>query len=309
VAQEWVDVVAWQDEQKIQLGRWSRDADGLKGLIQKVTAYSPKLIILEATGGLELRVIAALAGAGLAVCRVNPKWVRDFAKAQGLLAKTDRIDAYVLALYGARMRPEMRTLPSAEQQELAELVGRAGQLVAQRAAERARLSRADNRCVRDSIQRHIAFFGQELERVEKVVTEFIRQHPLWKEKEALLRTAPGVGPKTARVLLAQLPELGQANRREIAALAGLAPFADDSGKWKGRRRIKGGRSALRAALYLATWTATRTEGRLRRFYEHLVATGKPKQLALIAVARKLLIALNEVMRNQIPWRDSLAIQA
>jgi transposase len=308
VAQQWVDVAVWQDEQKIQLGRWSREAAGLTELAQRVASFSPKLVVLEATGGLELRVMAALAGAGLAVCRVNPKWVRDFAKAKGLLAKTDRIDAYVLALYGARMRPEVRPLPGAEQQELAELVARAEQLVAQRATERARLSRVENQRVRDSIQRHITFFGKELEKVEKLLTAFIQQSPLWKEREALLRTAPGVGPKTARVLLAQLPELGQANRREIAGLAGLAPFADDSGKWSGRRHIKGGRNAVRSALYLATWTVIRTEGRLRTFYQRLLAAGKPKQLALIAVARKLLIALNEVMRHRTPWRESLALQ-
>jgi len=271
VAQDWVDVAVWQNEQKIQLGRWSREVAELHRLAEKIAGYSPQLVILEATGGLEVRVMATLASAGLAVYRVNPKWVRDFAKAQGLLAKNDRIDAYLLALYGARLRPQWRPLPEAEQQELAELVGRAKQLVAQRATERTRLSRVENQRVRDSIQRHIAFFSKELAKVEKLVTEFLQRHPQWKEKEMLLRTAPGVGPKTARVLLAQLPELGMANRREVAALAGLAPFADDSGKWKGRRHIRGGRSSLRAALYLAPWTAPRAEGQFKHFYQRLVA--------------------------------------
>jgi len=271
-------------------------------LARKLVAYKPKGVVLEATGGLEAMVIAAFATATLPVMRINPKRVRDFARAQGLLAKTDAIDAYVLALFGARMGPPLRPWPEAERLQLAALVARRQQLVLERAAEKTRLKQAGEALLKESIGRVIAFLGEELALLERQLEAWIKGSAVWKEQAVLMRTVPGVGAKTTRVFLAQLPELGKVNRREIAALVGVAPFACDSGYWRGKRRIRGGRSAVRAALYLASWTAIRVPGFLRDFYRRLVASGKPKQVALIAVARKLLVTLNEMMRTNTPWR-------
>jgi transposase len=305
VSQEWVDVVVLVEEQKAESFRCERSAGELAQLAQQLLPYRPQGVVLEATGGLEGAVITALAAAGLAVMRINPKRVRDFARAHGLLAKTDALDAYALALFGARMQPPLRAWPEAERQQLAAWVARQQQLVVERAGERTRLRQATEPQLRKSIERVIAFLGKELTLLEKQLATWVAQSETWKAQEALLRTAPGVGPKTALRLLAQLPELGHLNRREIAALVGLAPFACDSGKWRGKRRIRGGRSGVRAILYLASWTTVRTEGRLKQFYLRLVAAGKPKQVALIAIARKLLLALNEMMRLNQPWRAAM----
>jgi transposase len=302
VSKDWVDVVILVEEHKAEQLRCERSAEALGQLAQQLLSYGPQGVVLEATGGLEGAVITALAAAGLAVMRINPKRVRDFARAQGLLAKTDALDAYVLALFGARMQPPLRAWPEAERQQLAAWVTRQQQLVVQRAGERTRLKQTSEPQLRKSIQRVIDFLGKELARLEQQLTAWIQGSDLWKEQETLLRTAPGVGPKTARVLLAQLPELGQLNRREIAALVGLAPFACDSGKWRGKRRIQGGRGGVRAILYVASWTAVRLKGGLQDWYLRMVAAGKPRQVALIAIARKLLVALNEMMRSNMPWR-------
>jgi transposase len=302
VSKDWVDVEVLVEERTVLQRRVTRSAEALGQLARQLLPYAPLGVVLEATGGLESAVITALAALGLPVMRINPKRVRDFARAQGLLAKTDALDAHVLALFGVRMRPPLRAWPEAERRQLAAWVSREHDLVATRATERTRLEQTDSPQLKKSIQRIIAFLGKELARLDKQLNGWIQKSELWKEQEQLLRTAPGVGPKTARVLLAQLPELGRLNRREIAALAGLAPFACDSGKWRGKRRIRGGRSAVRAALYLASWTSIRLPGFLRDFYRRLVASGKPKQLAVIAVARKLLLTLNEMMRTKTPWR-------
>jgi transposase len=306
VSKEWIDVVVLVKEDKVEQFRWDRTPKPLAKLAQKLLPYRPQGIVLEATGGLEGAVIAALAGAGLPVMRMNPKRVRDFARAHGLLAKTDALDAYALALFGARMRPPLRAWPEAERQQLAAWVAREQQLVCERAAEQTRLQQVSEPALRKSGERVIAFLGKEIERLGKQLAAWVAASETWKEQEALLRTAPGVGPKTALRLLAQLPELGHVNRRQIAALVGVAPFASDSGKWRGRRRIRGGRGGVRAALYLATWTVIRKKGALTSFYRRLVAAGKPRQLALIAVARKLLLALNEMMRTGQPWRSANA---
>jgi transposase len=274
----------------------------LAQLARQLLPYSPQGVVLEATGGLEGAVIGSLVTAGLKVMRMNPKRVRDFARAQGLLAKTDAIDAYALALFGARMQPPLRAWPEAERLQLAAWVSRQQQLTVQRAGERTRLKQTSEPELRKSIQRVIAFLGKELARLEKQLSAWVAQSEIWKAQEALLRTAPGVGPKTALRLLAHLPELGHLNRRQIAALVGLAPFACDSGKWRGKRRIRGGRGGVRAVLYLSSWTVIRTQGTLQQFYLRLVAAGKPKQVVLIAVMRKLLLALNEMMRTNQPWR-------
>ena len=304
VSLEWVDVAVWAVQQQWVQWRCGRTAEALAELGQRLLPYEPRGVVLEATGGLEHCVVAALAGAGLRVMRINPKRVRDFARAQGLLAKTDVLDARTLALYGARLQPPWRGGPDAERLQLAAWLGRARQLTLQRAVERTRLRHSAAGELRDSVERVIEFLGAELARVETQIAAWIAQSEVWKPQEALLRSAPGVGPKTARVLLAQMPELGRVNRREIAALAGLAPVAADSGQWRGKRRIQGGRAVVRAALYLASWSAVRVPGHLREFYRRLVAAGKPRQVALIAVARKLLLALNEMLRSGTPWRPA-----
>jgi transposase len=304
VSQDWVDVAVLVEENLVEQLRCERSVVALAGLAERLLPYRPQGVVLEATGGLEGAVIGALAGAGLRVMRLNPKRVRDFAGAHGLLAKTDALDAYVLALFGTRMRPPLRAWPEAERQQLAAWVAREQQLIVERASERTRLQQASEPALRQSVERVIAFLGKEIQRLGKQLAAWVAASETWKEQEALLRTAPGVGPKTALRLLAQLPELGQVNRRQIAALVGLAPFACDSGKWRGRRSIRGGRAGVRAVLYLASWTAIRTAGTLQRFYRRLLAAGKPKQLALIAVARKLLLALNEMMRTHQPWRSA-----
>lgn len=302
VSQDWIDVVVLAGEHKAETLRCERSADALARLAQQLLLYSPQGVVLEATGGLEGAVITSLAVVGLKVMRMNPKRVRDFARAHGLLAKTDAIDAYALALFGARMQPPLRAWPEAERLHLAAWVARQQQVTIERAGERTRLKQTTEPELRKSVERVIAFLGKELARLDKQLAAWVAQSETWKAQEALLRTAPGVGPKTALRLLAQLPELGHINRRQIAALVGVAPFASDSGKWRGKRSIRGGRAAVRAILYLASWTAVRAEGQLRKFYLRLVAAGKPKQVALIAVARKLLLALNEMMRSNQPWR-------
>jgi transposase len=304
VSKDWIDVVVLVEENKVEQLRCERSVEELAGWAETLLPYCPQGVVLEATGGLEGAVIAALAGAGLRVMRMNPKRVRDFAGAHGLLAKTDALDAYALALFGARMRPPLRAWPEAERQQLAAWVVRQQQLTVERATERTRLKQVSEPALRKSVERVIAFLGKEIERLEKQLAAWVGESETWKAQDALLRTAPGVGPKTARVLLAQLPELGEVNRRQIAALVGLAPFASDSGKWRGRRSIRGGRAGVRSALYLASWTAIRAVGMLQCFYRRLVAAGKPKQVALIAVARKLLLALNEMMRTRQPWRSA-----
>ncbi len=249
-----------------------------------------------------MAVATALMAEGIEVFRVNAKRIRDFARAHGVLAKTDAIDARVLARFGERMRPERRVWLDEDRQELAERIARQRQLVDQRTVDRNRLRRVRSAQVQASIERMLRLVAEELKRVEAELAAWWDEHAdAWKESEARLRTMPGVGPKTARVLIAHMPELGRANRREIAALAGLAPWACESGGWRGARHIRGGRSVVRSALYLASWTAVRS-GTFRAIYETFVRRGKPKKVALIAVARQMLVALNQMLREGRDWR-------
>jgi transposase len=307
VSQKWIDVAVVRDSVVLDQWRGARSVEGLKQAAQRLQQWMVGGVIVEPTGGLEIAVGAALAAVGIAALRVNAKRVRDFARAHGVLAKTDAIDARVLALFGERMRPEPRAWLDADRQLLADWIARQRQLVDLRTSERNRLRRAEGAAVRQSIQRTLRFFAAELKRVEAELAEWWdQQGSAWRESEARLRTLPGIGPKTARVLLAHLPELGCANRREIAALAGLAPFACDSGQWRGQRHIRGGRAVVRSALYLASWTAVRRAGTFRAIYENLVARGKPRQLALIAVARRMLLVLNELIRTGRDWQEKMA---
>lgn len=261
------------------------------------------LAVLEASGGIEATVASLLAHAGIPVAIVNPKQVRSFAFAMGQRAKTDPIDARLIALFGARVQPRPRPLPEEDQALLKELVTRRQQLVAMRVAEQNRRHTARTKAVRQSIDAVIRSLNKQLEGIDEDLDTLIRQSPLWQAQEDLLASVPGVGPKTARTILATLPEIGTMDRRQVAALAGLAPYARESGRWKGKRFIGGGRPAVRTTLYMSALTAIRHNPPLRAFYRNLVAQGKPKKLALTACMRKLLTILNAMVRDNQPWSD------
>ena len=282
---------------------WSvdNDAKGHAELAGKVRALAPTLVVLEATGGYQAAVVAELGSIGLAVAVVNPRQVRDFAKATGRLAKTDAIDAAVLAHFAESIRPEPRPMPDELTLELQALVTRRRQLIDMRTAESNRLETCHVQQIRRNIQKVINMLTKQIGNVDEDIDKTIRSSPLWREREDLLSSAIGVGTTTARTLLTQLPELGRLNRREIAALVGLAPFNNDSGKRQGHRSIRGGRADVRAVLYMATVSATRFNPQLRAFYTRLVAAGKAKKVALIACARKLLTILNAMMRTKAHW--------
>lgn len=284
---------------------WSvpNQEEGIGQLVSRLGELSPALVVLEATGGQELPVVAALAAAGLPVVVVNPRQVRNFAKATGRLAKTDTLDAQVLARFGEAVRPTPRPLPDAEAQALQALLARRRQVVGMVTAEKNRLGTALPP-VRKRIQGHITWLQQELADLDKDLGDALRQSPLWREKEALLRSVPGVGRVLSLTLLAQLPELGNLNRRQIAALAGVAPLNRDSGTLRGRRTVWGGRASVRAALYMAALVGTQRNPLLRGFYQHLCAAGKPKKVALTACMRKLLTILNAMVKHDTPWTYS-----
>ena len=260
------------------------------------------LVVLEATGGYEAPVAAALAAAGLPVAIVNPRQVRDFAKALGRLAKTDALDAQVLALFAARVQPSARPLADAATQELAALLTRRRQLLEMLHTERQRRRQALGRVVRRSLDAHIRWLERQLVDSEAGLAALIAASPLWRVQDQLLQSVPGVGPTLARTLLGGLPELGHLDRHQIAALVGVAPHACDSGTRRGQRHCWGGRPAVRQVLYMAALATTRHNPVLRGFYQRLRAAGKPAKVALLAVARKLLVLLNAILRDQRPWR-------
>lgn len=286
--------------------RWAvaNDERGVRTLVERLTRDAPTLIVLEATGGYELLVVGALAAAGLPVVVVNPRQVRDFARATGQLAKTDRIDADVLALFAERVRPEVRPLKDEHAQELDALLARRRQLLDRLQAERNRLGQVFGRGharVKKSLKTHIAYLERELRIADSDLGTMVRESPVWRERDELLRSVPGVGPVLARTLLADLPELGRLNRREITKLVGIAPLSRDSGTLRGRRFVQGGRASVRAVLYMAALVATKRNTVIRAFYQRLVATGKPKKLALVACMRKLLTILNSMVRTGQCW--------
>ncbi|MBI2080169.1 MAG: IS110 family transposase [candidate division NC10 bacterium] len=280
----------------------------LAGLTRRLTALQPALVVLEATGGLEGPLVGALAAAGLPVVVVNPRQVRDFAKATGLLAKTDALDAAVLAHFAAAVRPTPRPLPDAATQTLAALVTRRRQLVEMLTAERNRLGSAP-RALRGEIQAHITWLKRRLARLDTDLGQAIRTSPVWRVQEDLLRSVPGVGPVLSATLLASLPELGTLNRKAIAALVGVAPLNRDSGTLRGRRRVWGGRAAVRAVLYMGALVAVRHNPVLRAFYQRLRAAGKLPKVALTACMRKLLTILNAMLKHQTPWSPAYAHSA
>jgi transposase len=286
--------------------RWtvSNDERGVRTLVERLRRDGVELIVLEATGGYELLCVAALAAVSLPVVVVNPRQVRDFAKATGQLAKTDRIDADILALFADRVRPEVRALPDAEAQELEALLARRRQLLEMLQAERNRLGQVFGRGkgpVKKSLKAHIAFLERELRMTDTDLGDQVRQSPAWRERDDLLRSVPGVGPVLSLTLLANLPELGRLSRRAIAKLVGVAPLSRDSGTLHGRRFVQGGRSSVRGVLYMGALVATKRNAVIRAFYARLLAAGKPKKLALVACMRKLLTILNTMMRTRQRW--------
>lgn len=282
---------------------YSRDAGGIEALTETLAGLGAAIIAVEATGGFESVVAASLAARGLPVVVVNPAQVRAFAVALGQRAKTDPIDAAVIAHFAAATGPQVRPLPDAATRALADLVARRRQIITMIVAEGQRETRAAARMKR-SIARLLVALRRELTEIDTDIDETVRGSPAWRAKEDLLASVPGIGKTTARTMLAELPELGQLDRRQIAALAGLAPFTRQSGRWRGKSFIGGGRASVRAALFPAAMAAARFNPVLRVFHQRLRAAGKPKMVALIAIARKLLTILNAILRDKTPWQNA-----
>jgi transposase len=291
---------AWQTD---------RTPAGLSSLVDRVRALRPERIVLEATGGYEAVVAAALATNDLPVVIVNPRQVRDFARATGQLAKTDCIDAQVLAHFAEAIRPEARPLPDATTRALSALVARRRQLQEMLTAEQNRLMAAavqdGPEPLREQLGEHIDWLRRQLKQLDDDLNQQVQSSPLWREREQLLRTIPGIGKIVSATLLSQLPELGQLDRKAIAKLVGVAPLNNDSGTFHGRRRIWGGRAAVRAALYMGALVATRYNPPIRAFYTRLLAAGKPRKVALVACMRKLLLQAHAVLRTNTPWSPAL----
>lgn len=283
-----------------------RNDAGLAELSRRLAELPDPVVVLEATGGFENVVTAHLTAAGVAVVRVNPAQVRAFARALGQRAKTDAIDAALIARFAHATRPGQRALPDEDTRLLADLVARRRQILEMMVAERLRRQHQANPRLRRSIDRLLAALEKELAEIDTTLDDTIGGHPVWQAHEALLTSVPGVGPATARTLLAELPELGRLNRHEVAALAGLAPWTRQSGQWRGKSQIGGGRAGVRCALFLAAMAASRHNPPLRAFRDRLVAAGKPRMVAIIAVARKLLVVLNAVIRSGQAWREDHA---
>lgn len=276
-------------------------AEALADLAKRLRGLAPSLIVLEASGGYEQEALFALLAAGLPVALVNPRQTHNFAKATGYLAKTDRIDARVLAHFAAAVRPQVTRAPSAAQVALGELVNRRQALVEMLVAEKNRLRLIRTEPARGHTERHIAWLKAQLDGMDGELRELIGHSETWRELDALIESVPGVGIIAAASLLAMLPELGRLNRREIAALVGVAPFNRDSGAYRGTRRIAGGRAAVRTTLYMCAVAGLRCNPALKVFYARLKAQGKPSKVALTACIRKLLVTLNAVVRDRRPW--------
>ena len=300
VAKAGMDVAARPSDE-----RWSisNDETGIRQPVSRLKTLEPAIVVLEASGGLELPLVAALAVEAMPVVVVNPRQVRDFARATGKLAKTDTLDAAVLAYFGEAVRPPVRPLRDSETQLLHSLVTRRHQLVTMLVSEKNRLSTAATVAVRPSIESHIEWLERELNDLDSDLRQTIRRSPVWREKDDLLRTVPGVGEQVSLTLLAYLPELGTLDHRQIAALVGVAPFNRDSGTMRGRRTVWGGRAKVRASLYMGALTASRWNPVIRDFYQRLLAAGKPKKVALTACIRELIVLLNSILKHRSPWYD------
>jgi transposase len=299
VSKDRLDVAARPDGESWQVANTEM---GIATLVKRLEKLQPILVVLEATGRLESAAVSALAVAGIPLAIVNPRQVRDFARSTGKLAKTDKLDAQILARFADAVRPEPRPLPDETQQRIDALLVRRRQLLGMITAERNRRRRAPT-LTRAEIDEHLAWLQVRVETIEDELNKTIRSSPLWRDKVALLRSVPGVGPMLAATIVAQLPELGVLTHKEIAALVGVAPLNRDNGHWRGKRTIWGGRPQVRAALYMSALVATQFNPLIRPFYQRLLATGKPKKLALTAFMRKLLIILNAIAHRGLPWRS------
>jgi transposase len=301
VAKATLDVAIGSDGELVQV---ENSEAGIARLLERLGEVAPELVVLEATGGYESVVAGAIVGRGIAVAVVNPRQVRDFAKATGVLAKTDRIDARVLARFAEAVRPEPRPLPTAEAKELEEYLSRRRQLVDMLTMEKNRQSIAATERMKKSLKKHVEWLEEALRRANDDIDKAIRNSPAWREQEDLLRSMPGIGPVSARTMLAELPELGRLNRKKIAALVGVAPLNRDSGTSQGSRTCWGGRASVRQVLYMAAVTAVRCNPVIRRTYAALRARGKKHKVALVACMRKLLTILTAMVRDQRRWSPS-----
>jgi transposase len=281
-----------------------RDSEGLAALIDRLAGLAPALVVLEATGGFEVTVAASLAAAGIPLAVVNPRQIRDFARATGQLAKTDALDAKVIARFAETVRPEPRPVPDEQARALGEMVARRRQLIEMMTAERNRRRQLTSRRLIKGVERLLAVLQKELSELEADLDNNIRGTPVWRERDELLQSVPCIGPTVARTLIADLPELGQLDRKQIAALVGVAPLNRDSGKMRGRRTTFGGRAKVRCVLYMAALVASRRNPVLSAFYQRLISAGKAKKLALTAVMRKLLTILNAMVRNNTRWQNA-----
>lgn len=281
---------------------FSNDETGLTALTRGLKPLKPSLVVLEATGGYEREAMLMLAAVDLPVVVVNPRHVRDFARSTGQLAKTDRIDAEIISLFAERVRPELRPLPDDTSRYLEALMSRRRQVMQMLVAEKSRLGTATS-SVRKSIRKHIEWLKNELKDVDRDLDETIKKSPVWRAKDKLLQTAPGVGNGLSRTLISELPELGRLSHKQISALVGVAPLARDSGVFKGRRSVWGGRATVRSMLYMATVTAIQFNPTIREFHQRLRTRGKPPKVALTACMHKFLMVLNAMVRDQSPWRN------
>jgi len=299
VSKDWLDVAISNEASRV-----ANDAAGIGALIERLRSADVQWVVMEATGGYETQAASAIAGAGLRLAVVNPRQVRDFAKATGRLAKSDRIDARVIAAFGEAIEPQIVRLPDEQTRELQGLLTRRSQLVGMRAQESNRLALMEG-AMRKQIKSHIAWLDKAIDEVNTDITARLRKSPVWREKDELLRSLKGIGPITSSTLMASLPELGQLDRRAIAALVGVAPFNRDSGTFRGRRAIWGGRAQVRQMLYMAATAAIRFNPVIKPFYERLIARGKPHKVAIVACMRKMLTILNAMTRSNTHWTPAL----
>ena len=292
VSKDNLDVASWTSN---EYKRFQNDPTGIQELIDWLKILQPELIVLESTGGLELPFVAELAYEKMPVAVVNPRRIREFARSIGQLAKTDKLDAKVIAHFGAATHPEARKLPTNDEEKLTALITRRRQIIEMLTAEKNRLHSA-RFSMKERIETHLFWLESELRGLDNEITKFIHQSPIWKEKDKLLRSVPGVGPVTSATILAMLPELGTLNRKKIAALVGVAPVNKDSGRRQKKRRVYGGRANVRSVLYMAALSASKHNPRIKAFYDHLIRMGKEKKVALTACMRKLLVILNAIIR-------------
>lgn len=303
IAKDSVDVCIEPDAEVMHL---AYDNKGVATISQRLKAVSPTLIVMEATGGLETRLASELVALGLSVAVINPRQARDFAKATGQLAKTDRVDAAVLAAFARAIRPQARAIKDADTRALNDLVSRRRQLIDIRVQETLRLGTTASKAMLKSLNAHIAWLDKRIAEIDTDLTRRLRTSDVWRTKDDLLNGIPGVGAVTSLTMLAKCPELGQLNRREIAALTGVAPLAKDSGKHRGKRFVWGGRADVRAVLYMATVSAIRCNPRIKPFAERLKQAGKPAKVVIVACMRKLLTIMNSILKNGTPWTPERA---